>query len=178
MNAQVNNSTTVIGLGNEYLSDDGLGILAVRQVADRLKNSGIAFQELSIGGLELLDHLVGFKRCIIIDAISTGACPPGTIHRFVRNPGNEAVTISSSHQLDLTQVLTLGRLLGADVPETVTVYGIEAGDITTFRSRPTPEIARSLPALVDAICTEVCGNQPLPDLPAGEWRLVETKAIH
>jgi hydrogenase maturation protease len=176
--ASVDKPTTVIGLGNEYLSDDGLGILAVRQIADRLKDSGIIFQELSIGGLELLDHLVGFKQCIIVDAIATGACPPGTIHRFVRNPGNDAVTISSSHQLDLTQVLTLGRLLGADVPEQVTVYGIEAGDITTFRSGPTPEIASSLPALVDAICAELCGNPPLPDLTADEWKVIETHAIH
>ena len=173
-----NESTTVIGLGNEYLSDDGLGILAVRQVADRLKDSGIVFQELSVGGLELLDHLVGYKRCLIVDAIATGACSPGTIHRFVRNPGNEAVTISSSHQLDLTQVLTLGRLLGADVPEQVTVYGIEAGDITTFRSRPTTEIADSLPALVDAICAELVGNQPLPHLAADEWQVIETHEIH
>ncbi len=167
----------MIGLGNEYLSDDGLGILAVRQVADRLKNSGITFQELSIGGLELLDHLVGYERCVIVDAIASGACPPGTIHRFVRNPGNDAVAISSSHQLDLSQVLTLGRLLGADVPERVTVYGIEAGDITTFRSQPTPEIAKSLPALVDAICADLGGNQPHPPLTADEWQVIETHAI-
>ena len=169
---------TVIGLGNEYLSDDGLGILAVRQVADRLTDYGITFQELSIGGLELLDHLVGFRRCVIIDAIATGSCPPGTIHRFVRNPGSDAVTISSSHQLDLTQVLTLGRLLGADVPEQVTVYGIEAGDITTFHTGPTPEVAAALPALVDAICGEVRGNPPLTDLTADEWQVIETNAIH
>lgn len=178
MPAQVNESTTVIGLGNEYLSDDGLGVLAVRQVADRLKGSGITFQELAIGGLELLDHLVGYKQCVVVDAIATGAYPPGTIHRFVRKPGNDAVTISSSHQLDLTQVLTLGRLLGADVPEQVTVYGIEAADITTFQSHPTPEIASSLPALVDAICADLSGSQPFPDLTADEWQVIETHAIH
>lgn len=174
---EANELTTVIGLGNEYLSDDGLGILAVRQVASRLWDSGITFQELSVGGLELLDHLVGYKRCVIIDAIATGAYPPGTIHRFVRNPGNEAVTISSSHQLDLTQVLTLGRILGADVPEQVTVYGIEAGDITTFRSGPTTEIASSLPALVDAICADLRGNPPLPHLTADEWQIIETHEV-
>jgi len=177
MPPQANELTTVIGLGNEYLSDDGLGILAVRQVAGRLNDSGITFQELSIGGLELLDHIVGYKRCVIIDAIATGTCPPGTIHRFVRNPGSEAVTISSSHQLDLMQVLTLGRILGADVPEQVTVYGIEAGDITTFRSGPTPEVAGSLPALVDAVCADLRAHHPLPHLPEGEWQILETHEV-
>ena len=174
---RANESTTVIGLGNEYLSDDGLGILAVRQVASRLNGSGITFQELSIGGLELLDHIVGYTHCVIVDAIATGSCPAGTIHRFVRHPGSEAVTISSSHQLDLTQVLTLGRILGADVPENVTVYGIEAGDITTFRSGPTPEVARSIPALVDVICADLQAHQPPPHHTADEWQILETHEV-
>jgi hydrogenase maturation protease len=171
-------STTVIGLGNEFLSDDGLGILAVRQVADRFKDSDITFQELSVGGLELLDHLVGYKRCIIVDAIATGRCPPGTICRLIRTPASEAVTISSSHQIDLTQVLTLAHLLGADTPESVTVYGIEARDITTFRTETTPEIARSLPALVDAICSDLRGTQPLQCESAGGWQVIQTQAGH
>jgi hydrogenase maturation protease len=143
-----------------------------------MRESDIAFQELSIGGLELLDHLVGFKRCLVIDAIASGSCPPGTIHRFLRNPGSDAVTISSTHQIDLTQVLTLGRMLGAEVPEQVTVYGIEAGDIVTFHAGPTPEVASAIPALVDVICADILGNGQLPDQTADEWQVIETDAIH
>ena len=77
---------TVIGLGNEYLSDDGAGIGVLREVRRRLGEGAAVFEELSIGGLPLLDYIVGFDRCVIIDAVVSGEHPPGTLYRFVRTP--------------------------------------------------------------------------------------------
>lgn len=172
----VRSATTVIGLGNEFLADDGLGIVAVRKIAERLPESPIAFQELSIGGLELLDHLVGYDRCIIIDAVATGSLPPGTIVRFAQTPGSETNPISSSHQIDLNQVLTLGHLLGAQIPRTVAVYGIEAADIRTFRSELTQSVAQSVPALVEAVCADLTDGSSSEPTRTDRWEILNAQA--
>src|ERR1019366_4478021 len=78
--------TVVIGLGNVILSDDGLGVHAVRRLRDRCPLADrVELIEGGTAGLLLLPHLADARRAIIIDAIDTGA-PPGTL---VRLPGED-----------------------------------------------------------------------------------------
>ncbi|MEK6757261.1 MAG: hydrogenase maturation protease [Bacteroidota bacterium] len=149
----------VIGLGNELLADDGVGIHVVRHLKERLSRDDLAFEELSVGGLQLIDYLAGYERCILVDAVVTGASPAGTIHRFVQHAGGESLRLSSSHHVDLSEVLALGTMLGADLPETVLVYGIEAGDTTTFSETCTDQVRKAIPRLVDLICRDIQENK-------------------
>ena len=160
----------IIGLGNELLSDDGLGISVVRQLRQRLPGGAIEFEELSVGGLELLDHITGCERIIIVDAIATGVHPPGTVLRFLQTSEIDPVTLTSSHQIDLSQVLTLARLLGGDVPRTVLVYGIEAQDSVTFHDECTEDVRRAIPILVDTICADIAGGRTA--VTPGVWQIV------
>ncbi len=152
----------IIGLGNEFISDDGVGIHAVRSIRQRLLQEhgsrlpdSLAILELSVGGIQLLDALCDSDRCLIIDALRTGDAPPGSIRRFDQVPGAGQATITSSHQLDLPQLLMLARALGAKTPRTITIYGIETEDITTFADHCTGAVAAALPRLVDLVCTDV-----------------------
>jgi len=166
-------SLTIIGLGNEYLSDDGAGIRVVRELRNRISNRHIVFEELAIGGLQLLDFVVGYKHCIIIDAITSGQCAPGTLFKFIQKPDEEPVSLSSSHQIDLGQVLGLAKFMGAELPETLTVYGVEVSDITTFRDACTEEVSRALPLLVERICNDL--NEETTKTPerTGEWHIID-----
>jgi len=163
---------TIIGLGNEMLSDDGLGIRVVRELKNRLDDRSVAFEELSVGGLQLFDYLIGTEECIIVDAIKTGTQPAGTLLRFVQTPDTEPVKITSSHQIDLGQILGLARFMGAPLPKRLTVYGIEADDIATFRETCTAQVSQAIPKLVDAICndvqTEYAERTPCTD----EWQII------
>jgi hydrogenase maturation protease len=163
---------TIIGLGNELLSDDGLGIRVVRELKKRLPADDVAFEELSVGGLQLLDHIIDCEQCIIVDAIATGAHPAGTAYRFVQTADTEPVTLTSSHQIDLSQVLALAKLLGADVPRTLTVYGIEAGDITTFQDGCTNEVAKAIPELVETVCRDVNDGGTVRGTRTGTWQII------
>jgi hydrogenase maturation protease len=166
--------TVVIGLGNELLSDDGLGIRAVRALRERLAPGDFDFKELSVGGLELLDYITGYGRCIIVDAVATGNYPPGTLMRFLEPADGDPVALASSHQIDLSQVLTLGRIMGGAIPHTVLVYGIEAQDVTTFHDACTEDVQRALPVLVEIICRDIDGRGSLP--PPGTWQVLEAEA--
>jgi hydrogenase maturation protease len=163
---------TIIGLGNEFLSDDGLGIMVVRDLRKRLPADTATFEELSIGGLELLDYITGYEECVIVDAIATGTRPPGTLYRCVQKDPESTVPMRSSHQIDLMQVVRLAGLLGAAVPRRIVLYGIEAGDVTTFHEGCTADVARAIPRLVHAICMDLQD----PCLPSGDspgtWQVV------
>ncbi len=145
-------SFIVIGLGNEYISDDGVGIWVVRELRKRLPTRDIAFEELSVGGLQLLDYLGGHDHCIIVDAVVTGLRPPGTVYRVVQTTCDKPIKLTSSHQVDLSQTLELARLLQPDIPQTITVYGIEVSDTTTFDNRCTKPVSQAVPRLVEFIC--------------------------
>ncbi len=159
-----NDRLVVIGLGNEFLTDDGLGIHALHllkeKLADEGRAEGIVFEELAIGGLGLLDYIVGYGRCIIIDAVLTGTAPAGTIRRFDLRPGSDPVTLSTSHQIDLAQVLALGKLFTDDIPREVTVFGAEVSDIHRFGLTPTAEVTRAIPELVETIHQEIINYSP------------------
>ncbi len=141
----------IIGLGNEYISDDGVGVKVVRQLQKQIKDNGeitdwfdIKFEELAIGGLGIIDVISGYDICIIIDAIYTRKKKVGTIYRFVQRTDKEIKEVKSSHQISLSQVLTLAQILNIKIPELVVVYGIEVKDVTTFNEACTPEVERKI----------------------------------
>ena len=169
---------TIIGLGNEILTDDGVGIRVVRELKNRLELEEATFEELSVGGLQLLDHIVGTEECIIIDAMATGAQPPGTLFRFVQTPDAEPIMVTSSHQIDLGQVLGLAKLFGAALPRKLTVYGIEAQDVTTFHDGCTSQVSAAIPKLVDIICKDIQEDSAATCNRANEWQIIHHAAMN
>jgi hydrogenase maturation protease len=167
----------VIGLGNEFLADDGVGIRVVRELTRCVSRSDVVFEELSVGGLGLLDYVTGSDECIIIDAVVTGTHHPGTIYRFVQAGDCAPASIRSTHQLDLAQVLSLATLMGADVPRTITVYGIEAEDITTFRETCTDPVSRAIPLVVEILRSHLEGFERGHRTPTGTWEIMNEAVI-
>jgi hydrogenase maturation protease len=163
----------IIGLGNELLADDAVGIRVLRELRNRLPADKIAFEELSVGGLPLLEHLVGYDRCILVDAVVTGKSPAGTLHRFVQEPGHPSIRLSSSHHVDLSQVLALGEMLGAAIPAKVVVYGIEPEDTITFCEQCTSEVSKAIPQLVELICRDIEHETTLLPSRSSEQDMVE-----
>jgi hydrogenase maturation protease len=163
---------TIIGLGNEMLSDDGLGIKVVRELRNRLHDPSVTFEELSVGGLQLFDYLIGTEECVIVDAIMTGTQPAGTLLRFVQIADHKPVKLTSSHQIDLGHILGLARFMGATLPKRLTVYGIQADDITTFRETCTTQVSQAIPKLVDLICDDIQTDHA-ESLPCtDEWQVI------
>jgi hydrogenase maturation protease len=108
---------TVIGIGNEWRSDDGAGL----EVARRL--GGLTLPGEPIGLVEALD---GSDEVTVVDAVFSGAAP-GTVHEF--EAGAEPLPValfgsSSTHALGLAEAIEIARSLGR-LPTRVRVLGIE-----------------------------------------------------
>lgn len=148
--------TLVVGLGNPILGDDGVGWRVAEQVRERVDTTDVDVLCLSLGGLALMEHLTGYRRAIIVDAMTTGA-PIGTLHRIngreVDGGGDELRIqhTASVHDLSLSVALAMGRELGLDLPTDIQVVGVEATPEFDFGETLSDEVGRAIPAAIHAV---------------------------
>ena len=132
----------VLGLGNELLSDDAVGILAVRRLSEELKGQA-DFAESAVCGLALLDYFIGYDRAIIIDAIKTGSHPPGTL-LDINSDQIPPVDAPSPHYTGLPELLTISRELNINFPGEIKIFALEVSDPYSIGNRMTPAVERGI----------------------------------
>lgn len=159
--------TIVIGLGNPLLGDDGIGWRVVEAIRGRgvavapiaaatpdgAVGSAVQFDCLAVGGLALMERLVGFRRAILVDALLTGRDAPGTVRRIrlADLPDREASHLDSAHDASLSVALAAGRALGADLPDEIEIVSIEAARVHDFVEELTPAVAAALPEAIATV---------------------------
>lgn len=115
----------IIGIGNEYRTDDAAGLLAARKIKT-LGIKGIDVTENNGDGADLIEKWTGRKLVILIDAVLSGSAP-GTLHRFDL-PGPELPSEFfrfSTHLFSANQAIYLSASLG-NLPRNLVIIGIEA----------------------------------------------------
>jgi len=147
--------TLVLGVGNPIITDDGVGIQVAHEVANQLNDPRVTVAETSAAGLSLLDSIVGYDRVIIIDAIQTEKGEAGQIYRMSTADFSLTKHFSSPHQINLATALELGRMLGLAMPQRITVFAVEAKDITSFSEKCTPEVEQAIPEVVKMVLQEL-----------------------
>ena len=157
--------TIVVGLGNPILSDDGVGWVIVQQAERRyqlLQEGGdlaapslppVDFLCVSLGGLSLMEHLIGYQHAILVDAIQSSQHPLGTCLRFPLEalPDPTAGHLASTHDTSLLNALQVGQLLGAELPRSIAVLAIVAEKIYDFSEELSPAVAAAVPGAVQDV---------------------------
>ena len=151
--------TLVLGLGNPILTDDGIGIHVVREMATRPLPNNVTCAEASLGGLRLLEIIAGYERLILVDAIQTADGRPGDIYRLSGNDLRASLHAGSTHDLSFSGALRLGRSMGMALPdnENIIILAIEVVDVLTFGEECTPEVVAAIPRAVEAVLAELRG---------------------
>ena len=153
---------SVIGVGNVVLSDDGLGVHAVRRLAERHDVAGVEIVEGGTAGLLLLPCLADARRAIVVDAIDTGAAP-GTLVRLEGGDLDRGLaTVSTVHDVGLADLLGAARISGA-WPEELVLHGAQPGS-TAVGAELTAPLAACLDRLVDRVASDLArwGATPAP----------------
>jgi len=135
----------LLGLGNEILADDAFGIRAARAVARRFRG-GIEVAVSSESGFNLLDHLLGAERLLVVDTIVTGRAKPGSLHIFEEGAFHPAPGVSP-HFVGFFEVLAAARMLGLPVPRRVSIAAVEAADCLTVGGAMHPDVRAAIPAV-------------------------------
>jgi hydrogenase maturation protease len=141
----------LLGLGNDILTDDAIGLLVVRALQRELADHPfIDVRETSEMGLALLDYLNGYAEVVIVDAIQTGQAAPGSVHEL--DPASlKQLTGRTPHFLGVGETLALGRELGLEMPSRVKIFAIEVEDPFTLGTQMTPALQAALPAIVERV---------------------------
>jgi hydrogenase maturation protease len=151
--------TRIIGLGNSILTDDGVGVYAARELSRRLAESGsgaaVDVVESEVAGFALMELMAGWKRVILIDSIQFDGLDPGTVVRIEPDDLHTSLRLRSVHDIDLPTVLELGRRLGFDMPEKLTIFGIQAEDPLTLGESLTRAAQRGLGEAVELALREI-----------------------
>lgn len=114
----------VIGIGNEYRQDDGVGIYIARSLRRRQLPDAAVLEHQS-EATALIERWQDFKTVILVDAVSSGE-KPGTVFRFVIPPDRlpKSVFCASTHTFNIADCIELARTLN-QLPRKLIVYGIE-----------------------------------------------------
>lgn len=121
----MSNDVLVIGVGNTFRGDDGVGPAAAARLQE-MALPGVTVLEQSGEGTSLIAAWENAAYVIVIDAVQSGA-EPGMIHRLDVSdkpiPAHYGSRFSG-HAFGVAGAVEMARLLGK-MPERLIVYGIE-----------------------------------------------------
>ena len=138
----------LLGLGNDILTDDAIGLHVVHELQRELADHpSIDIRETTEMGLALLDYITGYRVVFIVDSIQTGKAAPGVLHELDAAALTQ-LTGRTPHFLGVSETLALGRQLGLAMPEQVSILAIEVADPFTLGTTLTPALQTALPGVV------------------------------
>jgi hydrogenase maturation protease len=151
--------TLILGLGNDLRGDDAVGLLVIAELRRRFsERTDLAFDEASVGGLGLLDVVMGYRHLVVVDAIQTRGGRPGDVHRLSEEDLCAPGSSWFAHQMGLKTVLEMGRKWGCDLPEDVVVYTVEVADVQTWRQGCAGEVQAAIYEIIRRITEEELGS--------------------
>lgn len=145
----------IVGCGNLLRADDSVGPRLVRLLWSAGLPGQVRLVDGGTAGMDVAFGMRGARRVVIVDASTTGAAP-GTVYRV---PGADlaelpAMPDAHTHAFRWDNALALGRwLLGPEFPEDITVFLIEAGDVSPGEHL-TPAVEAAMHAVADAVREE------------------------
>ncbi|MEW1750611.1 hydrogenase maturation protease [Streptomyces angustmyceticus] len=145
----------VIGVGNDYRHDDGVGWAVVGRLAQRGEHRplprGTTLTCTDGDPTRLIGAWEGARLAVVVDAAHVHPARPGHVHRL-RLDGDLPQTRpgeTSSHGFALGDAVQLARALGR-LPGELLVYAVEAAD-TSLGTGLSPQVADAVAPLVRQI---------------------------
>jgi hydrogenase maturation protease len=137
----------VVGLGNPNLGDDGVGWKVAEEVKKQLSPAKpVDVICLSLGGVSLMEHLIGYGCAILVDAFALEE-PIGSILilKLSDLPNYSAFHTASGHETPLQTAISLGRSMGAELPTDIMVVGVATKHVSVFSKELSPLIRQAVP---------------------------------
>ncbi|MEP7378353.1 MAG: hydrogenase maturation protease [Chloroflexota bacterium] len=152
--------TLVLGLGNPILGDDGVGWRVAEEVERRLITAPwlgclagpVEVDRLAVGGLAIMERLVGQQRAVLIDAVLDGR-PPGTIAvgTLAETDSRLSGHLDSAHDATLNAALDVAVRLGAPLPDEIRVVTVSARRVLEFDEHMTRPVADAVSRAADEV---------------------------
>lgn len=144
-------TVTIIGIGNRFRRDDGIGSAVVERLHGALP-AGYTAKTCACEPATLVEAMRGAGAAILVDAAAP-AGRPGRITRIDASAGlSGQQTAASTHGFGLTEALALSTALGV-APANIVLFAVEGVDFRHGEGL-SPTVEAALPALIDAVSNE------------------------
>jgi len=150
-------SILILALGNDFMGDDAVGLHAAKALRQKYDDR-VTIVEAMIAGYSLLELLDGYTHVLLLDAISTGMCEPGTIREFSMDEF-EILNSASPHYVGIPEVFALGTRLDLEMPSEFRILTMEIENPREIHEGLNPAIELALETFLsraDAILRAWC----------------------
>lgn len=144
----------IIGFGNKYRSDDGIGIRIIEELEKLDSFKDIEIIDGGTSGYDLIFLVKDCRKIIIIDAIDAGQnvgdvvnIKINDIEEFIRRDYKSL----SLHDLNLADILKLIKALKIDAD--ISIIGVKPKKMD-FGDRLSPEIEKKIPEIISLVRKE------------------------
>lgn len=141
----------LIGVGNSYRRDDGVGPAVVAEI-DRQHLPGVTCTVASGEPTELIEAWRGAEIVVLVDAIVCEPSTPGRIHRSLGQSWQQTGA-TSTHGPGVPEALRLAEALHR-APRRLVVLAVEAADVSVGLGL-SAEVNGVLPDLTRAVLAEL-----------------------
>ncbi|OGP89954.1 MAG: hypothetical protein A2156_05900 [Deltaproteobacteria bacterium RBG_16_48_10] len=139
-------------MGNLLYQDEGIGIHVIHAMGGLDLPEHVELLDIGTSTMDLISHLEGVKKLIVIDAMKAGGTP-GTIYQCRPEdllPKEEGPI--SLHEIGLLQALTIARKKALEID--TLIIGIEP-EILDWGMELSGKVKSSIPAIIKAIAKEI-----------------------
>uniref|UniRef100_UPI003217F9BB hydrogenase maturation protease n=1 Tax=uncultured Draconibacterium sp. TaxID=1573823 RepID=UPI003217F9BB len=152
----------VLGVGNDILTDDGVGPKLCDFLKEKYRDMPIDFEKINLGGMEILEFIQGYQTVIFIDAIKTTNGKIGEVHVFTPDDFKETLHLSNLHDTNFITALELGKSLAFKIPEKIYILTVEIKEDMVFSEYFTEELAIKYNDIKESIVSFF--NQLIPEI--------------
>ena len=137
----------VLGVGNTLLTDDGVGVMVVRELMDEPgahRRDGVDYHDGGTIGLALLPLIENRRALVLVDAADFGGTL-GEVRLFEGDDMDALLRVkrSTPHEIAVSDLVQTADLIGTK-PERRALVAVQVGDIT-LGDGPQAAVAAAIP---------------------------------
>jgi hydrogenase maturation protease len=156
---------SVIGVGNQLMGDDGVGVRIAEELCDQWPDTpAVEVVCGGVAGMALMPAVLDADDIVFVDALAVDA-EPGAIFRF--DPDEAGITglrSTTSHGMGIPYLITNARMQG-HFPSFL-VYAVQIGDIMAGPDTLSPRVEAAVPRVASMIAEDVARMRLSPDVAA------------
>ena len=141
----------IVGIGNLLCRDEGIGVHVIQEMEKIKLPDHIDLLDMGTSTMDLISHLEGVKKLIVIDAMRAGG-KPGTIYKCKPEDlipkGEQSVSL---HDIGVIETLTMAKKMGMAI-ETV-IIGVEP-ETMDWGMELTEAVKNKIPLIIEAVLRE------------------------
>jgi hydrogenase maturation protease len=148
--------TIILGVGNQILGDDGVGIHISNELKKYIKSPNVTIDEAITGGMNLLDLILGYDKAIILDAVISEKDKHGIVQRIPINDF-KAMHSCNPHDVSLIEAIEIAKKMGENrIPKEIIIIGVMMKQMPSeFNDKLSKKIAAAVPIAVKMTLNEI-----------------------